>query len=82
MTRLSHLVITQATIEDNVDVFYAYTEIRNHVAAMLHGHGNVEMDTTRDKFLKIHTTRVSDMLVGHGTAPCWKYPCYIGWQRA
>ena len=27
---------------------------------MLHGHGNVEMDTTRDKILKIHTTCVSD----------------------
>jgi len=27
---------------------------------MLHGHGNVEMNPTRDKFLKIHMTRVSD----------------------
>jgi len=32
---------------------------------MLYGHINVEMATTRDKFLKIHTTRVSDTRVGH-----------------
>jgi len=34
-------------------------------SAMLHGHGNVEMDTTRGKFLKIHTIRVSDTCVRH-----------------
>jgi len=27
---------------------------------MLHGYGNIEMDTTRGKFLKIYTTRVSN----------------------
>ena len=35
---------------------------------MLHGHGNIEMDTTAliwDKFLKIHTIRVFDTRVGH-----------------
>jgi len=32
---------------------------------MLHGHNHIEIDMTRGKFLKIHTTRVSDKRVGH-----------------
>jgi len=41
---------------------------------MLHKHNNIEIDMTRrhdmrtrDKFFKIHTTRVSDTRVGHDT---------------
>ena len=36
--------------------------------AMLHGHNQAEMNTTRDKFLKIYMTRVFDTGVGHDTA--------------
>jgi len=38
---------------------------------MLHGHDNVEMDTTRGKFLKIHMTRMFDTGVGHVSDTTW-----------
>ena len=34
---------------------------------MLHGHDNTEMDTTRDKFFKIHTTREDKFFKIHMT---------------
>ena len=39
----------------------------NHSQSILHGHDTIEMDTTRNKFLKIHVTRVSDTFqIRHG----------------
>ena len=40
---------------------------------MLHGHDNVEMDTTMTNSLKVHTTRVSDTFRTRHV-----YPIYFG----